>query len=76
MEEGFMRGTYMMQFIPLHRTSSEASPSIWEWVCSWEPWETEFLEPEGWFEKCHDISRGSSNDSGLWYPHMTQGVYV
>eukprot|EP00957_Ditylum_brightwellii_P165822 12624724-Ditylum_brightwellii.AAC.1 len=32
MAEGVMKGANMMQFISLHRTASEASPLIQEWV--------------------------------------------
>eukprot|EP00957_Ditylum_brightwellii_P096570 7355057-Ditylum_brightwellii.AAC.1 len=74
--EGFMRGANMMQFIPLHKTASEASPAVQEWVFSWAPGEIEILEPEGWFERGHDITGRSTRGNELWYPHMAQGVYV
>eukprot|EP00957_Ditylum_brightwellii_P105848 8072045-Ditylum_brightwellii.AAC.1 len=76
MTEGVMRGVNMMQFIPLHRIALEKNPSIREWMHSWAPWKTEFLKLEDWFEKGHDITRGAMNNSGLWCPHLVQGVYV
>eukprot|EP00957_Ditylum_brightwellii_P187204 14257643-Ditylum_brightwellii.AAC.1 len=42
----------------------------------WAPWEKEFLKPEGWFERSHELTGKSTSDNGLLYPHMAQGVYV
>eukprot|EP00957_Ditylum_brightwellii_P095393 7266203-Ditylum_brightwellii.AAC.1 len=34
------------------------------------------MESEGWFERGHDITGGSTMSNGLGNPHMAQGVYV
>eukprot|EP00957_Ditylum_brightwellii_P094643 7207622-Ditylum_brightwellii.AAC.1 len=65
-----------MSFVPLHKTAFEVHPPLREWIVSWTPWETEFLDATGWFECGHDIDGGSYYKNALWYPHLKPGVFV
>ena len=56
MWEGFMRGTPMSAYIPLHESPLQRDPLLQNWFCSWwEPYGTPFevLTPEGWFTTAH-----------------------
>lgn len=50
---GVMRGTPMLQYVPLHLNAIERCSSVTDWVKSWLPTEGSgpvFLKPEEWFE--------------------------
>eukprot|EP00957_Ditylum_brightwellii_P002445 187839-Ditylum_brightwellii.AAC.1 len=47
MTTGVMCGADMMEFVPLHKMATEASPALRDWVMLWAPCETEFLTVEG-----------------------------
>eukprot|EP00957_Ditylum_brightwellii_P142076 10824744-Ditylum_brightwellii.AAC.1 len=76
MAEGMMRGANMMQFVPLHLTASEASPTLHAWIQSWASCEVEFLQPEGWFECGHNVTGRNTAENGLWYPQLEPGIYA
>eukprot|EP00957_Ditylum_brightwellii_P047360 3597849-Ditylum_brightwellii.AAC.1 len=57
--EGVMTDQEIFSFVPLHLSAREASPTLEGWVQTWAPCETEFLTPDGWYERGHAIDSGS-----------------
>eukprot|EP00978_Attheya_sp_CCMP212_P041215 scaffold233343_cov24-Attheya_sp.AAC.1 len=56
----------MLSYIPFDETSLERSQSLKPWIQSWDTPKAEFLEPEDWFERGHDIKGGGLNDYGMY----------
>eukprot|EP00957_Ditylum_brightwellii_P145531 11081008-Ditylum_brightwellii.AAC.1 len=65
-----------MSFVPLHKTASQSFHVLQSWIASWAPWELEFLESEGWYERGHDISGGYYYSKGIWYPQRKFDIFV
>jgi hypothetical protein len=80
MLEGVCRGDEMINHIPLARTALERSTPLLEWIKSWfsssEGNDVEVLEPEGWFERGHDIIGGAKNCDGRWIPKYQSGNFI
>jgi hypothetical protein len=80
MYEGVMNGKAMLTFVPLHQSAVERSPALKDWIESWasqvrdEP--LEFLDPEGWFERGHDMAGGRLNADGVWMPSYQPGTML
>ena len=76
LKEGVSAGEDMMSFIPLHLTALQRSPAMKDWLNSWLGSHAEFLEPEDWFERGHDISGGETDAKGFWRPRILPGTFV
>ena len=81
MLEGVCRGDEMTSHIPLARTALERSAPLLDWIKSWfgedgKGDNVEVLEPEGWFERGHDIIGGSKNCDGMWIPKYKAGNFI
>ena len=72
MYEGVMNGQPMLSFVPLHLSAVERSPALLDWINSWAKEvrneNLTLLDPEGWFERGHDIAGGDRNIDGCWIP--------
>jgi hypothetical protein len=66
----------MMSFIPLHLTALQRSPTLQEWIRSWLGQQAEFLSPDDWFERGHDVSGGSKDVKGFWRPKILPGTFI
>jgi hypothetical protein len=65
MKEGVSAGLDMMSFIPFHQTAIQRSPGVKDWISSWLGSEAEFLTPQDWFKRGHDMSGGSNDLKGF-----------
>ena len=80
--EGVMRGSAMLSFVPLHKSASDRSEALVDWITSWmtpalhKNESIEFLSVEDWFWRAHDISGGHINPDGIWTPNYKSGVFV
>ncbi len=78
--EGVMGGWDMGDFVPLHLNAMERSASLESWIRSWfdagRKTKSELLEPEGWFERGHDIIGGDKNVDDMWIPKYQNGCYI
>jgi hypothetical protein len=75
-KEGVTMGRNMLTYIPFDETCMERSPKIETWIRSWVAPTVEFLKPEGWFERGHDISGGDYNDKGFYIPNLVSGTFI
>lgn len=80
LQDGVMQGDDMLGFIPLHKNALERASRLTEWlrvhVTCEEEGGLEFLDPEGWYERGHDIIGGTYNCDGMWLPTCRKGMYV
>ena len=79
MWEGVMRGESMLSHVPLHESSIERSSAILLWIESWATHDNlsiEVLQPEGWFERGHDICGSSQNIDGMWIPRYKPAMFI
>ena len=77
--EGVMGEWNMGDFIPLHQGTLERSGDLEPWIRSWcdsAKHQAEVLEPEGWFEKGHDLVGGTTNSDGMSVPEYKNGLYI
>ena len=78
--EGVCRGDKMTSHIPLAESALERSAPLLDWIGSWfsqgGKYDMEVLEPEGWFERGHDIIGGTKNIDGRWIPKYQSGNYI
>ena len=79
MHEGIMSGKSMLDFVPLHLSVCSIHRELKDWL---EGWMTqlgnpvEFLTPEGWFERGHDVNGSTTNSDNVWIPTFTKGSFV
>jgi hypothetical protein len=76
LKEGVTTGEDMLSFIPLHLSALHRSETLKDWIKSWLGNQAEFLEPEDWFEKGHDMSGGFKDSKGYWRPKILPGTFV
>jgi hypothetical protein len=85
MLEGVMKGDSMLSHVPLHVGAIERQPNLRKWlieVFCCKPRgikkvdRLEFLSPEDWFERGHDIKGYSTNLDGVTLPSYAEGVMV
>ena len=80
-EEGVMKGADMLSFIPLHKSCLDRSTKLESWLRGFitpskGQADIEFLTPEDWFERGHDICGGALNDDGIWIPSFSSGTFI
>ncbi len=76
--EGCMRGKSIFDYIPIGKTASERSATLVDWIkdCTGEK-DLEVLDPEGWFERGHDLLPGGErNVEGHWIPSISPGKFL
>jgi hypothetical protein len=66
----------MLSFIPLNDNPLDRAPGLKTWIKSWAGESSEFLEPEGWFERGHDHRGGSVDSKGFWTPRLVKGTFI
>jgi hypothetical protein len=76
MKEGVTAGLDMMSFIPFHESALKRSPTVRDWIASWLGTGAEFLSPEDWYERGHDVSGGSYDSKGFWRSTFKPGKFV
>lgn len=80
--EGVMSGRQIADFVPIHLTGVERSPTIEGWIKSWLSGDEKsentvsLLSPEGWFEEGQDLIGGKKNQDGVWMPTYSKGCYI
>jgi hypothetical protein len=75
--EGVTAGVDMLHFVPLDKSATERSPVVLEdWIKDWAGPGTEFLDPEGWFERGHDFIGGGIDECGYWAPRHKAGIFI
>ena len=48
-----------------------------DWIDSWfKDEDLELLEPEGWFERGHDLDGGEYDKQGFWRPAVRKGCFL
>jgi hypothetical protein len=82
MLEGVMKGESMLSHVPLHVGAIERQPNLRKWLIevfgtpggtNTENCFLEFLTPEDWFERGHDITGYSTNLDGVTIPSYSKG---
>jgi hypothetical protein len=76
LKEGVSTGESMLSFISLHLLALQRSETLKDWIKSWLGNQAEFLEPEDWFERGHDMSGGCKDSKGYWRPKILPGTFV
>jgi hypothetical protein len=73
-----MAGTWMLQFVPIHLSAIQCSKTLEPWIKSFVDKTVEFLSPEGWFTRGHDLDEGNweINSDGLKLPCIKPGYFV
>ena len=77
--EGVMSGQSMLSYVPLAHTALKRSPGIKSWVEDWTrglKTNLEWLQPEDWFVRGHDMKGSQVNIDGMWMPRYQKGTYV
>jgi hypothetical protein len=77
MKEGVTAGEEMLSFVPIHESALERHPPLNDWISSWGGGAAvEFLSPNDWFERGHDLLGGEFDKKGFWRHTVVQGTYV
>jgi hypothetical protein len=76
LKEGVSTGEDMMSFIPLNLTAFQRSETLKDWIQSWLGNQADFLSPDDWFERGHDILGGSNDAIRFWRPKICPGNFV
>jgi hypothetical protein len=79
--EGVMKGTNMLDYVPLSKTALERSKGLEQWIRSWATGEEgsdslEILKPEQWFTRGHDMKGGLHSVHGIFHPNYESGTYL
>ena len=86
--EGVQRGEELLSFVPLHISALVRQPSLRQWISSWAYTtagsgatvqsiaNVEFLQPEDWFLRSHDITGYTQNCDGRTLPSYKKVVFV
>ena len=77
--EGVMSGKSMLSFVPVSESATERSLTLKPWVEDWASGLTrklEWLTPEDWYTRAHDIKGSQRNVDGHWFPAYQKGSYV
>mmetsp|Transcript_20351 Transcript_20351/g.28607 ORF Transcript_20351/g.28607 Transcript_20351/m.28607 type:complete len:123 (+) Transcript_20351:6105-6473(+) len=79
--EGVMQGVNMLEYVPLHLSCLERSPTLKKWICSWLKSgngenKVTFLEPEGWFQEGHNIVGFERNLDQINLPRYKHETFV
>jgi hypothetical protein len=77
MKEGVTAGEAMLSFVPIAISALNRFPSVKEWISSWAGGESvEYLSPEDWFERGHDLLGGEYDQKGFWRHRVVPGTFV
>jgi len=76
--EGVMKGASMEDFTPLNVTALERYEPLKKWIMSWARKEVDWLSPEDWFVRGHDLRDGEfeENSDGLKLPILRKGTCI
>ena len=75
---GVMAGKRMLDFVPIHISPLQRSPTLKPWLMSFLGSEAEFLDATGWFTRGHDLdeSEWEYNIDGMKLPCVKTGTFV
>jgi hypothetical protein len=82
LREGVAAGANLLDFVPLNQSAIERSPKLKPWLnevfSDWSRDQLEYLSPEDWFIRGHDIDGGEIRSQGtrLWIPHHSRGSFI
>jgi hypothetical protein len=76
LKEGVSVGKDMLSFIPFHLSAMERSAKVEPWIRSWLGSDAELLQPEGWFERGHDVLGGKPDRKGFWRQEFKPGKFI
>ena len=76
LKEGVALGEAMISFCPWGMSALETEENLKEWIQSWAPSNSLFLEPKDWFIRGHDITGYYKDNKGHWRPEHEEGVYI
>jgi hypothetical protein len=65
MLEGVISGIPMADFLPFHMSALDQVEGLLPWVMSWLGEKCIVLEPEGWYERGHNVVGGIRNSDGI-----------
>jgi len=73
-----MKGASMEDFIALNLTALKRSEALKKRIMSWAGNEVDWLSPEDWFVRGHDLRDGEfeENLDGLKLPILRKGTYI
>ena len=69
-------GDLMLQYCPWNLSAIDRAPTLKNWITTALDHELEFLTPEDWFEKGHDVRGGYYDRQKFWRVKTRQGSYV
>ena len=75
MSEGVAAGQSMLGFCPWHISALERNSQLKDWIVSWAGKDAEFLSPEQWFHRGHDLIKGTKLN-GFYWPGVKPGTFV
>ena len=75
---GVMAGKRMLEFVPIHLTALERSSTLKPWLETFIGNEVEWLLPDEWFNRGHDVEKGKweKNSDGMELPCIKQGLFI
>jgi hypothetical protein len=75
---GVMAGKRMLEFVPIHISALDRTPKLKPWLDSFVDESAEYLTPEGWYTRGHDLNENQweQNSDGLKLPCLKSGVFV
>jgi hypothetical protein len=77
MKEGVTAGETMLSFVPIAISALAMHLPLKEWLSSWGGGSSvEFLAPEDWFERGHDLLGGEYDQKGFWRHKVVPGTFV
>ena len=76
LKEGVALGEVMISFCPWGMSALDTEENLKEWIQSWAPSNSLFLEPKDWFIRGHDITGYYKDNKGHWRPEHEEGVYI
>jgi hypothetical protein len=66
----------MLTFFPFHLSAIERHPPIKDLILAWLGNNAEVLERKDWFERGHDLDRGTPGEDGFWRPTIREGKFI
>jgi hypothetical protein len=77
MKEGVTAGEDMLSFVPISNSALDMYLPLKKWISYWEGGSSvEFLTPEDWFKRGHNLLGGEYDQKGFWRHHVVPGTFV
>jgi len=78
LSEGVLKGDSIGSFVPIHVDPLSRAPTLTSWLKTWVGKDAEFLSPEDWFGRGHDLveNQWEVNFDGINMPRKRPGTFI